>query len=56
MARSKENYKENIIDYIVSNNPKITKQGLEDMDIESLVLIKLQIEFEQARNKRQKKS
>jgi hypothetical protein len=55
MVKSTENYKEKIIEYIVINNPKITRQGLQEMDIESLVLIKLQIEFEQARSKKSKK-
>jgi hypothetical protein len=55
MSKSTEVNKENIITYIITNNPKITRPGLEDLDIESLVLIKLQIEFEQARNKNRTK-
>ncbi|MES2763488.1 MAG: hypothetical protein V4677_14840 [Bacteroidota bacterium] len=55
MSRSAENYKENIIEYIITNNPKIKRTGLEEMDIESLVLIKLQIEFELARKNNKSK-
>jgi hypothetical protein len=56
MPESTENYKKKIIEYIITNKPKITRQGLEGMDIESLVLIKLQIEFEIARENNKDKN
>jgi hypothetical protein len=41
-----------LIQFIVSNNPKIKKRQLEDLSVESLVLIKVQIEIEQMKKKK----
>lgn len=47
--------KENIINYILTNNSKINRSVLESLKFESLVMIKVQIEVELAFKKVKKK-